>query len=100
MVETILLGIPKTFIYLVNVIQCDGNKTTKHSHQKGRRDLCMFYCYHIPPPIPPAAGIPAETREAGCLKHEVTVDTAALNYMPPTNQNPHAVTVFQSPGRI
>ncbi len=44
----------------------------------------------ILPLVPPAEGIPAETREAGCLKHEVTVDTAALNYLPPTNQSPYA----------
>ena len=40
------------------------------------------------PLAPPAAGISAETRESRFLEYEVTVDTAALNYLPPTNRKP------------
>lgn len=64
-------------------MHCDGDKTSN--------SVWSFVWFTvILPLVPPAAGIPAETREARCLKHEVIVDTAALNYLPPTNQIPHA----------
>lgn len=66
----------KITLHLVNKMQCGGRSS------EWLLSLLFF------PVVPPAAGNPAETRESACLKHEVTVDAAALNYPPPTNQRP------------
>lgn len=66
----------KITLHLVNKMQCGGRSS------EWLLSLLLF------PVVPPAAGNPAETRESACLKHEVTVDAAALNYPPPTNQRP------------
>lgn len=74
-------------------MQCYGDKTSNC--------VCLLHATLIFPSSPTCSRYPCRRCEARCQKHEVTVNTAALIYLPPTKWSPHAyITVLQSLGRV
>lgn len=74
-------------------MRCYGDKTSNCA--------CLLHATLIFPSSPTCSRYPCRKWEARCQKHEVTVNTAALIYLPPTNWSPHTyITVLQSLGRV